>query len=339
MKSASYNPHLSPRRFTRLYIIALSFIALLSLTGLVLIQMSLFQSSADARVVNYSSRQSTLSQQLAKVASTFFVRTDPAGRSSRTAEMRSTLNLFETEHRGLINGDATLGLTGNNSPEVKQLFNSIQPDFDAITTATKNILNKIDRNNAVPNTDLEPDVNSLLSHEANFMTITSTITAQYQHEAENRVTNLKVQELVLTVVILLVLVLEAYFIFRPAVRKLQSSITKMLDAEKGAAAKITKLEHKNSELELAAQEAEAAYSKAMPPARVVSYGHYQVQSSKGNYYTVRTRNANKAQQLECECTMYQQYLVCSHSLAAATLHGTLVRDQNLRKPINRTAVT
>ena len=56
------------QRLTRLYLVALTVVALLSLFGQVLIQKSLNESSDDAHVVNLAGRQRMLSQRLCKMA-------------------------------------------------------------------------------------------------------------------------------------------------------------------------------------------------------------------------------------------------------------------------------
>ncbi len=331
MKSALRNEHMSPHRFTKLYIIALSAIAVFSIIGQLLVQFSLLQASNDARVINFAGRQRMLSLKLTMATSALVIQSDPIGHDKRLTEIKNTLDSLEAEHRGLINGDSTLGLPGRNSPTVMQLFNSMQPDFDAITTAATDILNIPDNNHSA----LQADVDTILGHEETFVTTMNTTVGQYQHEAEDRVTNLKVEEAVLLVLTLVVLVLEGAFIFRPAIRKLQMSITQLVDAEKLVAANTAELERKNSELELAFQEAMAAHRKVMPHARVVAYGYYQVQASSGNYYSVRTHDVNGNQHLECECLMYRRNLICSHSLAAAAMHTALLRNQNQRQSSNR----
>jgi hypothetical protein len=243
------------------------------------------------------------------------------------SEIQDTLTKFENERHGLINGDSSLRLPGRNSATVTQLLNSIQPDFDAITDSARDILNK---KNAIASAELQQDVDTILAHEENFVKVMNDTTAQYQHEAEGRVTNLKVEELILLVLTFAVLLLEGLFVFRPAIRNLHTSIAQLVKAEKQVAAHTTELESKNNELELAFQEAMAAHRKVMPHARVVSYGHYQVQASNGTYYTVKTHDVNGNYHLECGCLMYRRNLICSHSLAAASMHSALLRNQNQR---------
>jgi hypothetical protein len=127
---------------------------------------------------------------------------------------------------------------------------------------------------------------------------------------------------------LIVLLLEGVLVFRPAIQRLRKSLADLVHAEEQVAVRSLELEQKNTELELALSEAMAAHRKVMPHARVVAFGHYQVQGSQGNYDEVTNRNVNGASQLICERLMYRRNLICSHSLAAATLHSALIRQQH-----------
>ena len=53
-------------RFTKLYILALSAVALLSVAGQFLVQMALNEQAIDSRVINIAGRQRMLSQRICK---------------------------------------------------------------------------------------------------------------------------------------------------------------------------------------------------------------------------------------------------------------------------------
>ncbi len=72
---------------------------------------------------------------------------------------------------------------------------------------------------------------------------------------------------------------------------------------------------------LALNDALAASQQAMPHARILAFGHYQIRDSKGFYFNVYHREAGEHQTFECECPQYQQQAICSHSLTAAALHS------------------
>jgi hypothetical protein len=323
------------RKLSRLYIIALSAIALFALAGQGVIQYSLFQQSSDALVINTAGRQRYLSLKLTMAACGLVIPSDPFDQSERVQELQTTLNAFVRERRGLMYGDPSLGLPGQNSQSVMQLLLSVQPNFDAITAALTHIINKVNQNLAasVKTTpaELTPDVDIVLAQEEGFATTMNTTVGQYQLVAQERVTRLRLIEVVLCCLTLLVLLLEGSFIFHPAVNKLQKSILSLIQAEKKIAAHAEELEHKNSELELAFEEAMAAHRKVMPHARVIAVGRYQVMSSRGDYFDVESKRINDTMILECQCPMYRRNMICSHSLAAGSLHTALLRQNQARQ--------
>lgn len=319
------------RRFSRLYIVALSAIALFALAGQGVIQYSLFQQSSDALVVNTAGRQRYLSLKLTMAACGLVIPSDPFNQSERVQEIQTTLAAFTRERRGLMYGDPALGLPGNNSSTVMQLLTSIEPNFEAISNAATDMVNKIDQDQAAglkaTLAELTPDVNIVLAQEEGFATTMNTAVAQFQLEAQDRVTRLRIIEVVLCCLTLAVLLLEGSFVFHPAVDKLKKSISAVMQAEKQVVAHVEELERKNSELELAFEEAMAAHRKVMPHARVIAVGRYQVMSSRGNYFDVESKQVNDTMILECQCPMYKRNMICSHSLAAGSLHTALLRQK------------
>lgn len=320
-----------PRHLTRLYIIALSMIALLAISGQLIIQFSLIQQSGDANIINIAGRQRMLSQKLTKAAVALLATSDPNARSGRVAEVRATVALWEQSQEGLQHGDAQLGLSGNNSNTVTNLFAVIAPNYQAMINAANQLPVTVEQDQAKTtaafNEDILPSLQILLAQEPGFLVGMNNIVSQYQHEAEDRVSRLRVIELALLSLTLTVLLLEGVLVFRPAIRQLGKSVAELVSAEEQITARSLELEQKNTELELALNEAMAAHRKVMPHARVVALGHYQVQGSQGNYYKVTSHDVNGALQLVCECLMYRRNFICSHSLAAGTLHSALMRQK------------
>jgi hypothetical protein len=320
----------STRRLTRLYIVALCTIAFFALSGQAIIQYALYQQSSDARVINVAGRQRFLSLKLTMAVSGLVTPSDPIDRDSRISEIRTTLASFERERQGLMYGDPSLALPGGNSQTVMQLLTSIEPNFEAIKGAATDMLDRVDKDSAVslqtPNAVLMPSVDIILAQEEGFVTTMDNTVSQYQHEAEDRVTRLRIIEIVLCTLTLSVLLLEGFFIFHPAVDKLEKSLSGLVKAEKQIVAHVEELERKNQELEVAFDEALAAHRKVMPHARVVALGRYQVQGSQGNYFDVESHQVNGTTVLECKCPMYRRSMICSHSLAAGSLHSALLRQ-------------
>ncbi len=317
------------RNLTQLYMIALSTVAVLAILGQVLIQASLQQQSSDANIINIAGRQRMLSQKLSKASLAFLVMKRPVERMKSVQELQTATQLWYVSHLGLQDGSAELGLPGNNSMQIELLFTKIEPNFRKMLMASNDLISLIRQRSNASNSTISPFVTIILANESGFLQGMNNIVSQYQVEAQDRVTRLRQIEVFLLLSTLIVLALEGLFIFRPAIRRLDRAIQNSIWAEVQAAHSVAleqknrELEQKNTELDLAFNEALAATQRTQPQARVVSIGHYQVQGVQGNYYNVYCHEINGQQQLVCECAVYKRNSICSHSLAAATLHSAL----------------
>lgn len=225
---------LSPaRRLTRLYIIALSVVAILSIVAQVLVQHALDQQSGDARVINIAGRQRMLSQRLSKASLALQITTDPLERKSRAKELQTVLDLWERSHIGLQRGDPEKGLPGKNSPEVISMFAAIDPLHQSMVRDAKDLLAAVGpEGEKTPDTaTVQPAIAQILAAEPNFLSGMDKIVFQYDKEATERVDRLKKVELILLAVTLGVLLLEGLYVFRPAVREIRKTITDLVMAK------------------------------------------------------------------------------------------------------------
>ncbi len=208
------------RRLTVLYVLALSMVALLSITGQVLVQVALQTQSSDSRVVNLAGRQRMLSQRLSK-ASLALLSVAPEARPHYAKELALVVELWERTHRGLQWGDVKEGLPGANSAEVSRMFASIEGDHQAMLASARALLDSSD----LPASSLA--ATEVLAHERAFVEGMDRIVFQYDKEAKARVTRLKLIELSLLTLTLAILTLEGFFVFRPAVRRVTESVEQL----------------------------------------------------------------------------------------------------------------
>ena len=247
-------------RLTRRYVAALSAVALLSILGQILVQLTLTRQSSDARVINFAGRQRMLSQKLSKAALAVRISKDTDEQTHRLGELKSAMELWERSHEGLKHGDADAGLPGANSPEVSRLFDAIEPNYRAMLSGAGGVLEGY--SNAEQG-GATAQIDAILSNEGAFLSGMDRIVSQYEHEARDKVSLLKHIELTLLVITLLVLIVEGLFVFRPAVLLISESIEELEDAneqlkkeisarrvaEKEIAARSEQLARSNSDLE------------------------------------------------------------------------------------------
>jgi signal transduction histidine kinase len=228
MKSNSIDTKVS-KKFTRLYIMALSTVALLSIIGQVLVQIALKEQSSDSRVINLAGRQRMLSQKICKNAILLSHSIDTANKIVQKEELDESLGLWHIYHTGLQSGNLdTLENKVNNSTAILFLFKQIEPQFLSIynnahaLSTTLTISTEEYRNNALE---------KILSNEKMYLKGMDKIVSLYAQEAKERVNTLKEIELLLLVITLIILFFEGLFIFRPAVVKLRKTMLKLIASE------------------------------------------------------------------------------------------------------------
>ena len=246
-------------RLRMLYIAALSTVAILSILGQVIIQTSLKQQSGDSRVINIAGRQRMLSQRLSKAALKIDLASQPKESQTALAELEATTTLWHRSHQGLKQGDATMDLPGENSATVSQMFADLEPTYRAMYESAQAIL-KLENDGAFLSNreQLAPSIETILANEASFLQQMDAIVFQYDLEASQRVGVTKTIELSLLALTLLVLLLEARFIFHPAIKQLQASWAAMLRSQEESTRMADILARQNRDLDLALQQAQSA---------------------------------------------------------------------------------
>lgn len=206
---------------TRLYVLALSTVAVLSIGAQWLIQRQLSYGESDSRVINVAGRQRMLSQKLAKSSLNLMFLEETKSAAART-ELRITLEEWASSHRALQQGNEQRGLPGKPSQEVSDLFARIEPHFDTMRDAALLLAS-----NRLTGTTLETEVIRIQENEKAFLLGMDAIVRQCVKEAENRVARLGRMEHVILALTLLVLLAEGIFIFRPAVRRISHTLERL----------------------------------------------------------------------------------------------------------------
>src|SRR5690606_34193851 len=183
------------QRLSRLYIIALSTIALSVIISQVLIRKHLHDQESDSSIINVAGRQRMLSQKLTKEILSMSTETDLEKRIALKDNLKQTLALWELSHNGLQMGNDRLGLPGTNSNAVSKMFNELNSKFNTIREAAKSIIEKTENIPPLPIDMLANEINTVKQTEGGFLTIMDDIVNQYDFEADGKVTWLRKLEL------------------------------------------------------------------------------------------------------------------------------------------------
>lgn len=218
-------------RLRRLYVLALGAIALAIVSGQLLIQDHLRKQTDDSRVVNVAGRQRMLSQRITKQVLLLNTDATPDSLRSLRQQLRKDLWVWQQAHLGLQGGSSKLGLPGQNSPAIRDMFQRVNPHFEAIYRAALQIANASADGVVQPDSQL---LTQIMRNEKRFVAEMDQIVFQYDAESKAKVNEIKRIEWVLLVIALTILLIEFWFIFRPAAIHVRNTLQRLMHSEQEA---------------------------------------------------------------------------------------------------------
>ncbi|MFD2932331.1 ATP-binding protein [Spirosoma flavum] len=248
------------RRLTRFYVMALTVIAVLLLSGLLFIRHTISTHYDDSRVVNVAGRQRMLSQRLTKLA---LLRIEGL-ETADSVSFDSLLHSWSRSHIQLRNGTLRMEkvYTVRKSGRLDSMFTHIEPVFQSIYKGFTRIDN--------PQTTLTKKKDALriiLRDEFSFLQQMNDIVFQFDTESFGRVKQLERIEWILTIATLLTLLIEGLFIFRPVVNHTKNVIRRLARSEKALQLANNHMEITNRELEATNQNLAASNHKLVDTQR------------------------------------------------------------------------
>jgi diguanylate cyclase (GGDEF)-like protein len=202
---SSWSPDSPPDKSAGRYVLGLGLIAVMMVVSTVLVARELGNQAQEVRILNVASDLPGLTYEIRSAVSEMVG--DDAPDALTTLE--SSLGTFSQAYIGLQFGDPTLGITGAPSAEVDRLLGLADPLFNQIINIARSALDA---------TPTRSDAALLELSSSAFRSRMEAVVFQYQREAETRVQSLARLEFALLSVGLLLLLAEAMFLFRPAVR-------------------------------------------------------------------------------------------------------------------------
>lgn len=220
------------KNLTLTYIIALTVIALVVGLSQFLVQRSIARSTYDSRTINISGRQSMLSQKIAKAALEMETAKNQTEFIESKAELVNASKLWEKSHNALQYGDEEMKMDNVNNSKITLLnFLESEPYYVNMKNAV-DLIKILKWNTPNRAKKMVNYANILLKNEGKYARLMNTITFDYDNESRNRLSNLSRTEYLLLGIALLLLVLEAIFVFRPMIKRITDYTAKLLKQEK-----------------------------------------------------------------------------------------------------------
>ena len=228
-------------RLTRYYIVALTLVAILTVSGLFLIRRTINNLNHDSRVVNVAGRQRMLSQRLTKLA---ILHTEGIS-TVDSVKIDSLLSIWKISHEQLLRGRIKMEseFVVLKSDSIKEMYRKLEPVFQ---TMYQNLV--LVSREGVSDSDKKKALQIILATEPVFLNQMEAIVFQFDSESYGRIRILEQIEWILDVLTLLVLLAEGILIFRPVVNTTRRVVRLLAESEDAIKMANDKLKITNSRL-------------------------------------------------------------------------------------------
>ncbi|HEY5824654.1 MAG TPA: PAS domain S-box protein [Cyclobacteriaceae bacterium] len=190
-------------------------IILTIVVGQIIIQYDLNKQNEDARLINIAGRQRMLSQRISKLV--LYIHNDSRSTDkppfNRIDTLRNLITNWKEVHELLVAKSSN----GENSAEIDSLLKINTPRLNATIQACENIINHPDA------ITIQAGVDLIALYELPYLLTMEKTVATYQMEAEEKLNQLKIAEILLSILAIIVLIMEFVIIFLPTLKKLKQS--------------------------------------------------------------------------------------------------------------------
>jgi two-component system, sensor histidine kinase len=246
---------------TKRYVFALAAIAILAISAFGTAGLLIAQHKSTLSIINISGRQRMLSQRTALYVSQLTYNKDTVASQRYRQELSDATNLLEQAHLALTGHASAINMSIDMTPEArKRYFRGAHP----INAQMKNYIKQLRTILAMPRQDIRednPSVQYVLEvAPGQLVDSLDSMVRFYQEEGEKGFDFLNRLELVFLLTTLLILSIEAFFIFRPMVLHVTAQMDKIKAFSKDLEETVTQ---RTEQLQIATQTAiEANHAKS-----------------------------------------------------------------------------
>ena len=243
-----------PLRLTRLYIATLLGLAVLLTVGQLITQWQFDKFQDELWIIRYTALQRHRSQQVAKKALLLADQRDPAAFRLTQKSLQTTFETISKYYRQGQQGILTdPSRTVANSDSVKLLYRAVEPHFEELQVGTR-LLMALRSPDDIRSEAGQRGLQLVLANETPFLERIDAVVRQYTHELRHKLASLQQFEQYLYLLTLTVLAAIAWFVYRPAARRLRMTVAQLVAAEQRTTEANRKLTSVNTSLNKARQQ-------------------------------------------------------------------------------------
>ncbi len=212
---------------SKIYLLALGIIAFLILISQIFIQRALSANDYDAQIINIAGKQRMLSQKISKCI--LLLKTDIPVERNVEKELNTALNEWISSHNLLRNNLINLPKTAGKKT-LQKLYKEVDLEIKELFNLSQIIKSAIVKNKNVSDVATK----SFLEKESSFLKKMNAYVYGYETYASEKIKNIKAVESITFVLVLVLLLFEILFLFKPAARKIKTTIGELIAAKDDA---------------------------------------------------------------------------------------------------------
>ncbi|PIB36880.1 hypothetical protein BFP72_16460 [Reichenbachiella sp. 5M10] len=223
------------KKLSAQYLLFLAILTVAIITSQILVQKAISDSKTDSRIINISGRQRMLSQKITKAALKLQNSVNREEYYATKLELTNAADLWAQSHEALQHGSGSIDVSEmNKSAALNELFIQVQPYYSAILDAVDQVrdIGYSASQSGAEAERIHESIRTISNNEPSFLKLMNDITFEYDDLASQKVKELSQSEYYLLAVALVLIVLEAFFIFRPmfnTAKKKESEISELHD--------------------------------------------------------------------------------------------------------------
>ena len=205
---------------TARYRIALGLIAILSCLSYLSLNFAIKEEENSSTIINLSGRQRMLSQHIVLVSNQLITTKHSAEYAEQKTNLQSAIQLMKEGHGTLILGHEKSDTSAELSPEMKAIYFSTPHEVNKRINNFLMHATAFNNETAISQTRSNSHYQALSKSASDILKSLDAAVAQYELESKRKVAQILIIERTVLGITLLVLLLEALFIFRPIVLRL-----------------------------------------------------------------------------------------------------------------------
>lgn len=214
------------------YVLALALIFILATLKFAAMETLVIRQDGAATVINVSGRQRMLSQRTAFYTSALIAADNEQSRTELRPALLETVREFESNHHDLIQGNEKRGLPALNNDAIFDIYYDGDPALDSLVDAyIESVQTVLNANGEGP--DAEKAYQYILDVGPHILLQKlNTVVQLHEKAARDDVQLVKTLQQLFWLITIIVLFLEAAFLFHPMVRRIENNIRELQKREK-----------------------------------------------------------------------------------------------------------